>query len=97
MIIRIVRMHFTEEGVEKFLEVFNRNKEAIRNFEGCTHLHLLRDIDDKNTFTTFSHWYDVESLNQYRKSALFGKVWAQVKTLFSKRSVAFSVEKFIEV
>lgn len=40
MIIRIVRMHFTEAGVEEFLEIFDANKIAIRNFEGCTHLQL---------------------------------------------------------
>jgi len=96
MIIRIVRMHFTQAGVEEFLEVFNTNKEAIRNFEGCTHLQLLRDVDDGNTFTTLSHWQDQASLDKYRKSELFGKVWGQVKTLFSERSLAFSAEKFIE-
>ena len=46
MIIRIVRMHFTEAGVEEFLEIFNRNKVAIRNFPGCTHLQLLKDASD---------------------------------------------------
>jgi heme oxygenase (mycobilin-producing) len=97
MLIRIIRMHFTEAGVHEFLQIFNANKEAIRHFEGCTHLQLLRDHDDPNTFTTLSHWQNVESLNQYRKSELFGAVWGQVKTLFAERSVAFSLERFIEV
>jgi quinol monooxygenase YgiN len=90
-------MHFTEAGVEEFLQVFNANKEAIRNFDGCTHLQLLRDLNDPNTFTTLSHWRDEECLNNYRKSELFGKVWGRVKTLFSERSFAFSLEKFIEL
>jgi len=34
MIIRIVRMHFTEAGVEEFLQVFNDHKTQIRNFPG---------------------------------------------------------------
>jgi heme-degrading monooxygenase HmoA len=97
MIIRIVRMHFTEAGVEEFLEIFNRNKEAIRNFPGCLHLQLLKDTEDSNTYTTLSHWDEATSLENYRKSELFGSVWGRVKTLFSERTQAFSLEKFIEL
>lgn len=97
MIIRIVRMHITQAGVDEFLEIFEANKLAIRNFAGCTHLELLRDADDQSTFTTLSHWKDEASLEAYRKSELFGSVWGRVKTLFSERSQAFSLVKFIEV
>ncbi|MCI0751533.1 MAG: antibiotic biosynthesis monooxygenase [Flammeovirgaceae bacterium] len=97
MIIRIVRMHFTEAGVDEFLVIFNQNKNAIRNFEGCTHLELLRDAEDENTYTTLSHWKDAESLEKYRKSELFSSVWGRVKTLFSERTQAFSLEKYIEL
>jgi heme-degrading monooxygenase HmoA len=97
MIIRIVRMHFSEAGIEEFLEIFDRHKEAIRNFPGCTHLQLLKDIDDALCYTTLSHWDKQESLDLYRKSELFSKVWGRVKTLFSERSQAFSLDKFIEL
>lgn len=97
MIIRIVRMHFTGAGVEEFLEIFEANKVAIRNFPGCTHLQLLKDAEDANCFVTLSHWTDAQSLENYRKSELFGKVWGRVKTLFSERTQAFSLEKFIEM
>lgn len=97
MIIRIVRMHFTEAGVAEFLEIFNRNKEAIRNFPGCSHLELLKDHNDSTCYATLSHWDAQASLDAYRKSALFEGVWGQVKSLFSERSQAFSLEKFIEL
>ncbi len=97
MIIRIVRMHFSEAGVEEFLEIFERNKKAIRNFKGCAHLQLLKDVDDSLCYTTLSHWDKQESLDLYRQSDLFGKVWGRVKTLFSERSQAFSLQKFIEL
>ncbi len=97
MIIRIVRMHFTEAGVDEFLEIFEANKVAIRNFPGCTHLQLLKDANDVNCYATLSHWTDAQSLENYRKSELFGKVWGRVKTLFSERTQAFSLEKFIEL
>lgn len=93
MIIRIVRMHFTEAGVEEFLEIFRRHEAAIRNFPGCMHLELLRDADEPNTFATLSHWVDRESLDKYRNSELFAGVWGQVKNLFAERSQAFSLLK----
>lgn len=97
MIIRVVRMHFTEAGVEEFLEIFHLNKIAIRNFPGCTHLQLLKDAEDETVYTTLSHWNDEESLEAYRKSELFGSVWGRVKTLFAERTQAFSLKKFIEL
>jgi len=97
MVIRVVRMHFTEAGVEEFLEIFNANKNAIRNFPGCTHLELLKDAEDPYVFSTLSYWNDGESLEKYRKSELFSSVWGTVKTLFAERTQAFTLVKFIEV
>ena len=94
MIIRIVRMHFTEAGVNEFLEIFNANRSAIANFEGCTHLELLKDLDDYLAYTTLSHWTDTESLERYRKSELFSAVWGRVKSLFSERTQAFSLTPY---
>jgi len=89
-------MHFTERGVDEFLGIFLEHKEAIRNFPGCFHLELLKDFHDSTCYTTLSHWDDPDSLENYRKSELFGQVWGRVKTLFAERSQAFSLEKFIE-
>ncbi|MBL7833303.1 MAG: antibiotic biosynthesis monooxygenase [Cyclobacteriaceae bacterium] len=97
MITRIVRMHFTQAGVEEFLQIFEANKLAIRNFPGCTHLQLLKDADDPLVYTTLSHWNREADLEAYRKSPLFGSVWGRVKTLFSERTQAFSLVKFIEL
>ncbi|WP_079690304.1 putative quinol monooxygenase [Ohtaekwangia koreensis] len=97
MIIRIVRMHFTETGVEEFLSIFHQHKNAIRNFEGCTHLELLKDTSAPTIYTTLSHWNSTQDLDRYRKSELFGTVWVPVKTLFAERPQAFSFEKFIEL
>ncbi|PZR36297.1 MAG: antibiotic biosynthesis monooxygenase [Azospira oryzae] len=97
MIIRIVRMHFTEAGVKEFLPIFESNKEAIRHFPGCIHLQLLKDVHSPLTYTTMSHWEQADNLEHYRQSALFQQVWARVKPLFADRPQAFSLEKFIEV
>lgn len=97
MIIRIVRLHFKEEGVAEFLSTFDKHKTAIRSFPGCTHLELLKDASDATVFSTLSHWQDEQSLENYRKSELFTTVWGGVKKLFSERPQAFSLVKYIEL
>jgi len=90
-------MHFTQSGVEEFLQIFNENKHAIRNVKGCSHLQLLKDIHNPLIYTTLSHWDNAESLELYRHSELFKSVWGRVKTLFFERSQAYSLEKYIEL
>ncbi len=97
MLIRIVRMHFTEAGIREFLDIFQQNMNAIRNSEGCIQLQLLKDLENPLVYTTLSYWNDEESLTKYRNSELFASVWGRVKTLFSERSQAFSLEKYIEL
>jgi heme-degrading monooxygenase HmoA len=97
LIIRVVKMHFTDAGVAEFLEIFNQNKVAIRNFPGCSHLELLKEAGDDTVFATLSHWDNELSLENYRKSELFASVWGRVKTLFAKPTQAFSFEKIIEL
>jgi quinol monooxygenase YgiN len=97
MLIRIVRMHFKEDTAEKFLEIFQANKVAIRNVEGCIRLELLKDANHPYVFTTLSHWKNADHLENYRNSNLFKDVWGQVKPLFSAQAQAFSLEKFITV
>ena len=90
-------MHFTEAGVAEFLEIFNKHKLDIRNFPGCTHLELLKDREDGTCFTTLSYWDNDTNLNAYRKSSISEEVWGQVKSLYSERSQAYSLEKYLEV
>jgi heme-degrading monooxygenase HmoA len=97
MVVRIVRMYFLEEGVEKFLEIFHANKIVIRNFSGCTHLELMRDAVNPNVLTTVSHWQTTADLEAYRNSGLFSSVWTGVRKQFAARPEAFTLIKFLEV
>lgn len=97
MIVRIVRMHFKVENVDLFLQIFHANKELIRNVDGCTHLELLKDVNNRLTYTTLSHWDRPEDLENYRQSELFKNVWARVKPLFSGPTEAFSLLKEFEL
>jgi quinol monooxygenase YgiN len=97
MLIRIVKMTFREDKIDDFLKLFNETKDSIRNFEGCRHLQLLKDYNEKNIFSTYSKWDNEEALNKYRDSALFAQVWANTKKMFSAKPVAFSMKEFINV
>lgn len=93
MLIRIVKMTFNPSEVENFQKLFEHNKSKIRNFKGCQHLELLKDIKGKNIFFTYSYWKDEAALENYRHSALFKEVWANTKKMFSGKPEAWSVEQ----
>ena len=93
MIIRIVKMTFEENLIQDFLDIFEETKHRIREFEGCLHLELLRDIDSENVFFTYSHWDSKEHLNNYRNSEVFGDVWPKTKVLFKAKPEAWSMEQ----
>lgn len=96
MIIRIVRMNFNPEKIEAFLDIFNQSKKDILAVNGCLHLELWRDLHASNVFVTHSHWESEATLNTYRDSEFFGKVWKETKTLFTEKPLAFSVERVEE-
>jgi heme-degrading monooxygenase HmoA len=90
-------MHFKGGHVETFLEIFHQHKNAIRAVKGCTHLELLRDVQNPLSYTTLSYWENERDLDVYRNSALFRDVWARVKVLFGSPTLALSLEKIEEL
>lgn len=92
MLIRIVKMQFKPEKTAEFLHMFDEIKHDIRRFDGCEHLELMQDYDDPNGFSTYSKWHDTQALNAYLNSSLFDGIWAQTKTMFSTRPMAFSLK-----
>lgn len=93
--IRIVRMKFKPENVASFVQLFEERKHLIRAQEGCTHLELLRDIDDVDVFFTYSYWNDPKYLEQYRNSEFFAETWSKTKALFADRASAWSVRQHV--
>ncbi len=93
MLVRIVKMEFIEQHIDVFLKYFNANKSTIRDFEGCLLLELYRDKKEPHIFFTYSYWKTEKDLELYRKSEVFNNVWSKTKPLFSKKAVAWSVDK----
>lgn len=93
MIKRIVKMGFVPDQIDAFLENFENNKDKIRNFDGCSHLELWRDINHSNQFFTYSYWKSEEHLNNYRNSSLFKSVWKNTKNKFNQKPEAWSISE----
>jgi quinol monooxygenase YgiN len=91
MIVRQVKLTFKPEKVSEFRELFKTAEDRIRNFPGCTHLELLKDIKYPNIFFTVSHWNSEADLEAYRQSELFKSVWYKTKTFFFKPAEAWSL------
>jgi quinol monooxygenase YgiN len=93
MILRVVQMHFRNDEIQAFQELFEQRKHLIRNFEGCKHLELWQDEHNKAIFFTYSHWESQTALDHYRFSELFKDTWAKTKALFAERPQAWSVNR----
>ena len=92
MIIRIVKMTFQPERVSDFLNNFEKNKNAIRNFPGCNRLELLQEKGRDDVFFTYSWWDEESDLENYRQSELFQGVWQLTKTFFAAKPEAWSLQ-----
>lgn len=85
-------MTFRPDAVEEFKALFESKKALIAGREGCTHLELWQDVDNRCVFFTYSLWTGPEFLEAYRHSELFAEVWARTKILFDARPEAWSTE-----
>lgn len=92
MFTRIVKMEFKKEEVPTFLINFEKIKEKIRAFEGCSYLELYQDKNNSETFFTYSRWEDEDDLENYRTSDLFKNIWATTKPMFRSKAQAWSVD-----
>jgi (4S)-4-hydroxy-5-phosphonooxypentane-2,3-dione isomerase len=92
MIRRIVKLTFEASKLPQFLQVFEASKQAIRAFEGCVSMELLRDTSQENVLFTVSQWRSLHDLEAYRNSKLFKQTWAKTKVLFSDKAQAWSLE-----
>ncbi len=96
MILRIVKMTFKEDGILPFKALFDEVKFKIMAQEGCHHLELWQDFENKNVLFTYSHWESPIFLEKYRNSELFIDTWAKTKIHFSEPAKAWSVEKLFQ-
>lgn len=93
MIVRIVRLTIQPEKSEEFLNHFNRIKNRIAGFDGCSLLELHTELHHPNVFFTLSYWESEAHLKNYQQSDFFKETWSTVKPLFQSKAEAWSLEK----
>lgn len=93
MLIRIVKMGFKPECIADFVAHFDAHSSLIRQSPGNKHLELWQDQNEPNIFFTYSFWDSPDDLENYRKSDLFQKVWAETKPMFCQKPEAWSVDQ----
>lgn len=84
-------MAFTEKGENDFLMLFDAVKGEIAAFEGCRHVELLKEDNQKGLYFTYSLWDSEKALNKYRNSDLFKETWAKTRLLFATKPEAWSL------
>ncbi len=97
MLVRIVKMSFSENEIDSFLLHFEAYKKAIRQSPGCLKLILYRDKTNPNIFFTYSHWESPDHLEIYRNSDLFKSVWSETKKMFNAKPEAWSLDKIVSL
>lgn len=89
---RIVKMTFEIDRCDEFQHFFTQIKSQIEGQPGCEGVKLLKDHEESGVFFTFSVWKDQTSIDAYRQTELFGKVWPTVKKWFADKPQAWSTE-----
>ncbi|NVJ88577.1 MAG: antibiotic biosynthesis monooxygenase [Flavobacteriaceae bacterium] len=97
MFVRIVKMSFHTKHIPAFLKMFDEKKALIRANKGCELLELYQDKNNPEIFFTYSYWNSEDDLENYRNSALFKATWAQTKTYFNDKPLAWSVDKKVSL
>lgn len=92
MITRVVKLTFSPEKSEVFLDYFETIKNDIRSREGCIEVHAYENSHQKGMFFTISKWNSEDDLNAYRESDLFGKVWPTVKAWMIEKPEAWTMD-----
>lgn len=93
--IRIVKLTFSPDYRQDFIDLVTQYKDQIRSYPGCQGVDFLNDRQNENIFFTYSHWDKPESLEFYRESELFNQVWSQVKVWFADKPEAWSVDEMM--
>lgn len=96
MITRIVKMNFRAEKCAEFEAIFSESQQKISSFKGCFGVKLWRDLHDSSTYFTYSHWDNLESIEEYKASDLFKSTWQKTKPLFSVPAQAWSLEEMLK-
>ena len=89
-ITRLVKLSFSEDYLDAFLESFEKKKQQILSYEGCLTVDLYLDSTKKGLCFTVSTWKSEAALEAYRQSDWFQATWKEVKQHFTDKPEAWT-------
>ncbi len=89
MITRIVKLSFQNQYCPHFESMFPKIQQIVFSSKGCKEVKLLKSME-KGLYFTYSHWDTEQSLEDYRQSDVFKKIWSDFKTNFKDAPQAWS-------
>ncbi|MGB1051849.1 MAG: putative quinol monooxygenase [Chitinophagales bacterium] len=89
-ITRLVKLSFSEDYLDTFLESFEKKKQQILSYEGCLTVDLYLDSTKKGLCFTVSTWKSEAALEAYRQSDWFQATWKEVKQHFTDKPEAWT-------
>lgn len=89
-ITRLVKLSFSENYLDTFLESFEKKKQQILSYEGCLTVDLYLDSTKKGLCFTVSTWKSEAALEAYRQSDWFQATWKEVKQHFTDKPEAWT-------
>jgi len=92
MIYRIVKLHFQNNKVVAFLELFNDVVTKVNEQPGCIEMYMIQDLHNPAIFITHSKWETEKDLDDYRNSELFKTIWPTIKPWFELKAEAWSMQ-----
>lgn len=89
-ITRLVKLSFSEDYLDTFLESFEKKKQQILSYKGCLTVDLYLDSTKKGLCFTVSTWKSEAALEAYRQSDWFQATWKEVKQHFTDKPEAWT-------
>ncbi len=86
-------MTFQADKCDEFQDFVTTIVDTIASFKGCHKVEILRDVNQRNIFFSYSLWDSEDDLNNYRHSEKFKEIWTKTKQMFSEKTIAWSTEK----
>jgi heme-degrading monooxygenase HmoA len=89
MINRIVKLSFNQTYCKEFETNFSDTQKIVLSSEGCRSVQLLKSKED-GIYFTYSIWDHEQSLEMYRNSDTFKKIWLEFKAHFKDKAEAWT-------
>ena len=93
MLVRVVKMTFSDNHIQNFAEFSATIHKTITGFDGCHFLEILQDVNKPEIFFTHSHWESEAHLDAYRQSDFFKTTWQKTKQWFDAKPEAWSLPR----